>query len=302
MAKFVRVWNTVTSRQEAVSVLKGLEIVGKELRAKGDGQAITIDSVSGITIIATGLEDRFLAQITTANKVAGSAVQLASNGGVEDSTGLKIKINADMFSLGVSGLSFDYNTSHFQFIPGTGLVLNAVPDANLSSNIMYVDGTRSFTQPVGGIDAVSSSQLTTLGQVNLLISNALSGDFSEILLNLAGRAVIKGEVGYVEGVSGSFRLAKADSPATAIVQYACVANSVSDGASGQFQNPSVEVNDVTNIVSGFSPGGTLWLSATQAGKFQTTPPTVSGFSILDCGWVKNTVNGYVLFPKEAIDL
>jgi hypothetical protein len=41
--------------------------------------------------LAGSITDDKLNQITTANKVAGSALQLATNGGLEDSTGLRIK-------------------------------------------------------------------------------------------------------------------------------------------------------------------------------------------------------------------
>ncbi len=50
----------------------------------------------GITnaMLAGSITDGKLNQLTTANKVAGSAVQLASNGGIEDNTGLQIKVDA----------------------------------------------------------------------------------------------------------------------------------------------------------------------------------------------------------------
>lgn len=303
MSKFIRIWNTESGRQEALTLARGLENQGREIRVKADDQALVVDSTSGITIKAGGLVDRFLAQITTANKVAGSAVQLGATGGLVNDSGLKMLIDGDMFSLdATSGLQLDYNEDEFQFVPGTGLQINAVPSNKLPATLVLTDGTRAFTQPQSGVDATAASHLTTRSQVETLISNAISGDFSETIINLAGQTVYKGQVGYVEGVSGSFKLAKADSPTTAKVQYACVTTSVADGASGAFQNPSVEVNDVEQFVSGINAGGTLYLSTADWGQFQASAPSVSGLTILDCGWVKNDGTGYVLFPKEPIDL
>jgi hypothetical protein len=297
MSQFIRIWNTATSRNEARSLTNGLEIVGREIRAKADGQAIIVDSVSGITIIGTGLEDRFLAQITAANKVAGSAVQLRSGSSLSDVSGLGLVYNADMFTIdGTSGLVLDYNPAEFQFVPGTGLVL--------STKVVFIDGSRPFTAPQGGIDAVASSDLTTLGQVNTLIAAAISGDFSETIINLAGQTVYRGWAGYVESVSGAFQLARADAPANCPkIQYVCVATtSIVDGASGSFQNPSVEVNNTASIVSGFNAGDTLYLSTSAWGQYQNAAPSVSGETIFPVGWVKPNKLGFVFFPGEALDL
>jgi hypothetical protein len=303
--QFVKTWNSDSSRNEARSLTNGFQIVGREIRLLGDGQAIVIDAVSGITIIGGGLPDRFLAQITAANKVAGSAVQLAASGGLKDNSGLEISVDSAMFTLdSVSGVMLNYNPAEFQFIPGTGLVLHAVPDSALSANIMYIDGSREFTGTVGGIDAVVGTDFPTLDQVNTLIANAVTGDFTETIINLAGQTVYRGWSGYVEGVSGSFRLAKADSPTNCPkLQYVCVATtSIADGASGSFQNPSVEVNNVNSIVSGFNGGDTLYLSTTAWGQYQNTAPSVSGETIYPAGWVKPNKLGFVFFPGEALDL
>jgi hypothetical protein len=297
MSQFFRVWNTATSRNEGRTLANGLEIVGREIRAKGDGQAIVVDAVSGITIIDTGLVDRFLAQITTADKVAGSAVQLRASSSLSDNVGLGLVYDADEFTInGTSGLMLNYDPSEFQFVPGTGL--------KFSANVVLVNGTRPFTSPQGGIDAIANSDLTTLGQVNTLIAAAISGDFSETIINLAGQTVYRGWAGYVEGVSGAFQLAMADSAAHCPkLQYVCVATtSIADGASGSFQNPSVEVNNTASIVSGFSGGDSLYLSTTEWGRYQNTAPSVSGETIYPAGWVKPNKLGFIFFPGEALDL
>lgn len=298
MSKFIISWDTASERKGGLSAVGALEIAGRELRVKDLG--ITNDMLAG------SIADSKLNQITTANKVAGSAVQLQTiaNGGIANVSGLGLVIDSDMFSFqAVSGLQLDYNADEFQFIPGTGLQINAIGTSKLPSTLVLTDGSRAFTQPQAGVDAVGASDLTTLGQVQTLVGNAIAGDFSETIINLSGQTVNKGQVGYVEGTSGAFRLARADDPSTAIVQYACVNSTpITDGASGSFQNPSVEVNDVESYVSGINKGATLWLSTTEWGLFQSAAPSVSGQTILNCGWAKNTGTGFVLFPQEAIDL
>jgi hypothetical protein len=63
----------------------------------------------GITnaMLAGSIADTKLSQITTTNKVAGSAVQLATNGGIENSTGLKIKLDGSTLVLGADGISLN---------------------------------------------------------------------------------------------------------------------------------------------------------------------------------------------------
>lgn len=274
MSKFIITWETGSERKEAVTPVGAIEIQGKELR-----------------IASLGITNAMLAGSISDDKLVESYIKQGD-------------INSDMFTYdGTSGLMLDYDLSEFQFIPGTGLSLNVVPTSKLESDVVLTGGTRAFTQPQGGVDAVADTDLTTLGQVNTLISAAIAGDFTETIINLSGQSVVKGHVGYVESTSGAFRLAKADSPTTAKVQYACVNSSpIADGASGSFQNPSVEVNNVAGFVSGIGKGGTLWLSTSEWGMFQSAAPSVSGLSIVDCGWVKPDGTGYVLFPQEAIDL
>lgn len=291
MSKFILTWETGSDRKEAIVPTSGLEIQGKELRVPA----------AGITnaMLAGSITDDKLNQITTANKVAGSAVELqsVSAGGLANDSGLGLVIDTDMFSFeAVSGLQLDYDTGEFQFIPGEGLNLNVVPTSKLQSDVVLTDGTRAFTAPQAGVDAVNANHLTTLSQVQSLVT----GDFGEDLLSLAGRDIIRGEVGYVESVSGSFRLALADDPATAIVQYVA-REDIIDGASGGFQNPSTEIDEAEGLVSGFDRGAKLFLSTTEAGKFQVTAPSVSGLSILECGW-KVKEGKFVFFPSEAIDL
>ena len=66
--------------------------------------------LSGASIIGS-LPDARLATIATANKVSGSAVQLAASGGLEDSTGLQINLDGTTLALGVNGIKVNLLTN-----------------------------------------------------------------------------------------------------------------------------------------------------------------------------------------------
>lgn len=289
MAKFILAWDTANERQGGLSALGGLEVVGKELRVADLG--ITNAKLAG------SISDDKLNQITTANKVAGSAVELQAAGAIENVSGLGLKINDDILSInGSNELEIDYVSGEFQVIPGQGLSLNIVPTSKLESNVVLTDGSRAFTAPQGGVDAVAGSDFVTLSQAQGLVT----GDFGEQLLNLAGQTANKGNVGYVESTSGAFRLARADDPSTAIVQYVAKED-VADGASGTFNNPSTEIDEISALLAGIDRGGKLFLSTANWGEFQATAPSVSGQTILECGW-KAKDDKMVFFPGDAIDL
>jgi len=69
-------------------------------------------------MLAGSIADSKLNQITTANKVAGSAVQLGTNPGLMDSTGLVIKLDGETLTLSASGLKVTNNT-YLPLIGGT---------------------------------------------------------------------------------------------------------------------------------------------------------------------------------------
>lgn len=299
MAKAITIWDTVTERRGVLYQSNGIEFVGKEIRAVGDNSSIQV-STSGIGLIP-GLSDAWLAQITSANKVAGSAVQLQAlnAGGLADNSGLGLVIDTDMFTFdGTSGLQLDFNPAEFQFVPGTGLIINAVPIGKLPSNLALTDADNNFSVAQSGVAASAGDQYTTLDQVNVLVGG---GSF-ETLLNLSGQNIQKGWLGYIENVSGGvFRLARADDPSTAKVQYAA-SESINDGASGSFYSVPSEIDDVLSFVSGADIGDNLYLSTTVWGGVQNPAPSVSGETVLKIGFRKRNDNGFSFNPEEPIDL
>ena len=84
---------------------------GNTLNVAVDGSSIEVNSdalrvkASGITnaMLAGSIADSKLNQITTGDKVAGSAVQLGSNGGLLNSTGLKVDVDDSTVALNASG-------------------------------------------------------------------------------------------------------------------------------------------------------------------------------------------------------
>jgi len=106
----------------------------------GTYSALAIGSGKVTNAMLSGsIADSKLNQITTASKVAGSAVQLATNGGLEDSTGLKVKLDGSTLTLGASGLKVTDNT----YLPLAG--------GTMSGDISL--GTHNLTTTTGDITA-----------------------------------------------------------------------------------------------------------------------------------------------------
>lgn len=93
------------------------------------------------TMLAGSIADSKLSTITTANKVSGSAVQLASNGGLENSTGLKILPDATTgatvvpITLGANGAGITVDNATLENNSGTGRVKSGgIGATQLASN------------------------------------------------------------------------------------------------------------------------------------------------------------------------
>jgi hypothetical protein len=69
----------------------GTSIVGTSVNVLVDGSTLEVNISNQLQVKDLGITDAKLTQITTANKVAGSSVQLATNGGLENNVGLQIK-------------------------------------------------------------------------------------------------------------------------------------------------------------------------------------------------------------------
>jgi len=80
---------------------------GLQVKALGITNAMLAGSIEA-SKLAGSIADNLLNQLTTANKVAGSAVQLASSGGIEDDSGLKVSLS--IYDFGSSSSSYTTRT------------------------------------------------------------------------------------------------------------------------------------------------------------------------------------------------
>lgn len=125
--------------------------------------------------LAGSIVDSKLQQITTSNKVAGSAVQLNSSGAIENSTGLKVKYDASNFTVDVN--------NQLAVKPGGISWAEAGGDLQDSVRAGY-GGTPTFVNNPGGITisdngadslevidgSISSSKISTYGVASTNVS------------------------------------------------------------------------------------------------------------------------------------
>jgi len=116
---------------------------------------ITIDNTGATTIGATkvtnamlagSIEDSKLSTITTANKVSGSAVQLATNGGIENNTGLQVNVDATNgttklnASGEIEGLKPDMETFTLDATDITNQYIELAQEAYADSIVVHIQG------------------------------------------------------------------------------------------------------------------------------------------------------------------
>ena len=86
----------------------------KSIYLDGSGNATALGTIASGTWQGTAIGDTYLATITTADKVSGSAVQLAGTSGLEDSTGLRLKSSVAGTGLSESGQVLSVDASQTQ--------------------------------------------------------------------------------------------------------------------------------------------------------------------------------------------
>ena len=182
-----------------------------------DDSSIEIDSdtlqvkASGITnaMLEGSIADSKLNQITTADKVAGSAVQLSTNSAIENNSGLELKTNIagdglaiaeaggnQILSVGVDDSSIEINSDALR-VKASGIT-NAMLEGSIandklaSSSITLGDGSNSTAISLGGTVVIQG----TNQEVEVSES---SGTFT---VGLPNDVTINGDL-TVDGIQGS---------------------------------------------------------------------------------------------------
>jgi hypothetical protein len=161
-------------------------------------------SDAGVTAIGSGkvtsgmlagsIADSKLSTITTANKVAGSAVQLASGGGLQNSSGLLVKVSdfagSGLSDNGSNALKVNVDNSTLSIVTNT-LQVNSIANAQIGSGaaIAYnklaaLTASLALVSDSSGYVTTSATTTTELGYVHGVTSN--------IQTQLNGKAALVG--------------------------------------------------------------------------------------------------------------
>lgn len=125
-----------------------------------DGTIIN-DDISSSASIA----DVKLAQLTTSNKVAGSVVELVASGGLENSSGLKVKLNGTGLSLSADGLALNLENTNTWSGAQTFSSAISAPTSSDTINGLVINS--------GGLSGITGLTMTSgnLDMANGLITN-----------------------------------------------------------------------------------------------------------------------------------
>ena len=106
------------------------ELSAEDIVAISTTQTIINKTIDGDTNTLQDISDNSLNQITTADKVAGSAVQLNTSGGLENSSGLGVNLDGSTLTLSVNGLRVSETYSGNTSLSTLGTVTNGTWNGN----------------------------------------------------------------------------------------------------------------------------------------------------------------------------
>lgn len=177
------------------------------------GTALQVKAL-GITnaMLAGSITDSKLNQITTANKVAGSAVQLAASSGLEDSTGLRIAasgVTNDMLAGSIATTKLADSTEIAEAVTFFGstdisaaeaetLTDGSAADTLHKHKNVYVTFTNNTGSTLSAGDVVALSQ-TVAGEIIAADATALST--CESVAGIVAETITNGSAGLVQ-ISG----------------------------------------------------------------------------------------------------
>lgn len=222
---------------------QGLQFVANQLALELDGSSLA-KSASGLKIADSGVTNAMLAgsiadsklnQITTANKVAGSAIQLSATPGLQDSTGLEIKLDpAGAMSKSASGVKSEVDDLTIKIVSNK-LEAKQVPTVKksfvageaFSANTLYVVRFAISGETAGRVykadkDASSSVKYMAIGAIYSASSISAADPVEVTVLGeiAAAAAFSAGDIG-LELFVGS---------AGAVIKAADLANTANEAA------------------------------------------------------------------------
>lgn len=138
-----------------------LELDGTTLSKSGTG--LKVNSIADAQIAAAaGIVDTKLATISTANKVSGSAVQLMSTGGLQDSTGLAIKLDGTTLSLSGSGIKVN-SIADGQIASGAAIAVSKLA-AGTAAQMLVINGSGvAAYATISGDITIGDTGVTAIG-------------------------------------------------------------------------------------------------------------------------------------------
>ena len=160
-----------------IAAAKAIQLVGNELSFVLNGSTLAQDG-SGLKVNAGGITnneingsaaiaDSKLAQIATADKVAGSAVQLGTGGALENDSGLKVKLDGSTLTKSVDGLKVGSITNN-EIAGGAAIADSKLAQITTSDKVA---GSAVQLKTNGGLADSSGLQVQTDG-VNVRLSGS----------------------------------------------------------------------------------------------------------------------------------
>lgn len=170
----------------------GITVSADAIAVNYDDSSIGLDGsnklavkASGVTndMLAGSIADSKLSTITTTNKVSGSAVQLQSSKGLEDATGLGVKVNTATMKVDVDGVSVkDGGISDSQVAAAANIAVSKLASVTASKVLVSDSSGKVSASAVSDttlafLDATSSIQ-TQLNDKLSKTGGTMTGDIT----------------------------------------------------------------------------------------------------------------------------
>ena len=237
---------------------------------------------SGITnaMLAGSIADSKLSTISTASKVSGTALQLASNPGLEDSTGIKIKLNGTTLALGASGLAVN-EILNANIAAAAAIVTSKLADATELAEAVTFFGSTDLSAADAEIlsDGSIADSLHKHEKVFVTLTNNTGSQIDANSFICASQTV-----------AGEIILADSDALATCEGFIGIASANIADAASGLIQ-VSGEAS-VTTDGTNFDLGKEVFISTT-AGAGSKTAPSGTG-DIVILGGIATAINKIII--------